>query len=109
GPLARRGRRGETGGAQLAPPPRGTDREALMSQHRARRGAAVLAATTAAVLTLPLVALAQPPRATDPGRSLPLGAEDLPEVRETEQLAPGVTLTRIVRGETTASYPWTVE
>ncbi|MBD8063210.1 phosphodiester glycosidase family protein [Oceanitalea stevensii] len=80
-----------------------------MSQHRARRGAAVLAATTAAVLTLPLVALAQPPRATDPGRSLPLGAEDLPEVRETEQLAPGVTLTRIVRGETTASYPWTVE
>ncbi len=78
-----------------------------MPQHRARRGAAVLAATTAAVLTLPLLAVAEPPQ--DPGPTLPLGAADLAEVRETEQLAPGVTLTRIVRGETTATYPWTVE
>ncbi|WP_152192987.1 phosphodiester glycosidase family protein [Georgenia satyanarayanai] len=80
-----------------------------MPQHRARRGAVVLAATTAAVLALPLVALAEPPRAADPGPTLPLGAAGLPETRETERLAPGVTLTRIVRGETTATYPWTVE
>lgn len=78
-----------------------------MSQPRARRAAAVLAATTATVLTLPLLAGAQPPPEPSPG--LPLGATDLPEVRETEELAPGVTLTRIVRGETTATYPWTVE
>ncbi|HLT85469.1 MAG TPA: phosphodiester glycosidase family protein [Phototrophicaceae bacterium] len=74
---------------------------------RAHRGATVLAAATAALLTLPLAAGAAPPG--DAAPPLPLGAADLPEVRHTEQLAPGVTLTRIVRGETAATYPWTVE
>ena len=68
-------------------------------------GATALA--TAALLALPLAAGAAP--APDEGPGLPLGAADLPETRHTEELAPGVTLTRIVRGDAEATYPWTVE
>ncbi|WP_324653615.1 phosphodiester glycosidase family protein [Georgenia sp. H159] len=82
---------------------------------RTRRSVAVLAATAAASLALPLGALAEtgPEPATsaqhrDRG-GLPLGAPDLPETRETERVAPGVSLTRIVRGDPATTYPWTVE
>lgn len=41
--------------------------------------------------------------------ALPLGPSDLPETRTTRTLQPGVTLTRIVRGNTDAALHWTVE
>ena len=39
----------------------------------------------------------------------PLGEPRLPEARTTEGLPPGVTLTRIVRGEPDPDHVWTVE
>ncbi|MGW6399454.1 phosphodiester glycosidase family protein [Streptomyces sp. NPDC055134] len=41
--------------------------------------------------------------------ALPLGPADLPETRTTQQLQPGVTLTRIVRGADAPALGWTVE
>lgn len=84
---------------------------------RTRRSAAVLAATAAASLALPLGALADAGPPPAPAASaqvlevggLPLGAHHLPETRRTERVAPGVTLTRIVRGDPAAAYSWTVE
>ncbi|MEU0850659.1 phosphodiester glycosidase family protein [Streptomyces flaveolus] len=71
-----------------------------------------LCATAAAlgVLTtltaLPAAAEASPPAR----RVLPLGPADLPETRTTTALQPGVTLTRIVRGNAAdPSLHWTVE
>lgn len=41
--------------------------------------------------------------------ALPLGPADLPETRTTQQLQPGVTLTRIVRSADAPALGWTVE
>ncbi|WP_225635400.1 phosphodiester glycosidase family protein [Streptomyces solaniscabiei] len=43
------------------------------------------------------------------GQALPLGPADLAETRTTTTLQPGVTLTRIVRGDDDPSLHWTVE
>ncbi|MFJ8542580.1 phosphodiester glycosidase family protein [Streptomyces sp. NPDC093586] len=43
------------------------------------------------------------------GHALPLGPSDLTETRTTTTLQPGVTLTRIVRGDDDPSLHWTVE
>ncbi|MFC4554205.1 phosphodiester glycosidase family protein [Georgenia faecalis] len=82
--------------------------------HRARR--ALLAATvTATLVALPATAGAADSLAHHRGphrpdsTELPLGAADLPETRTTEVLQPGVTLTRIVRGEVDPDHSWTVE
>lgn len=40
---------------------------------------------------------------------LPLGSDNLVEDRKTTEIQPGVTLTRIVRGDLDATYGWTVE
>ncbi len=45
----------------------------------------------------------------EPQARLPLGADDLAENRETTEIQPGVTLTRIQRGNPDAAYGWTVE
>ncbi|MFD5448463.1 phosphodiester glycosidase family protein [Streptomyces sp. NPDC003470] len=53
---------------------------------------------------------AQTPSAQRPnGHALPLGPSDLTETRTTTTLQPGVTLTRIVRGDDDPSLHWTVE
>ncbi|MEV5550619.1 phosphodiester glycosidase family protein [Streptomyces sp. NPDC052309] len=54
---------------------------------------------------------AQASPATRPARdaALPLGPADLTETRTTTTLQPGVTLTRIVRGEEDPAAHWTVE
>ncbi|RVU18935.1 sporulation domain-containing protein [Streptomyces antnestii] len=44
-----------------------------------------------------------------PAGTLPLGPAGLPETRTTQQLQPGVTLTRIVRGADAPALGWTVE
>lgn len=63
-------------------------------------------------------ALAQTPSADPPTGGLRLGDADLPETRTTQQIAPGVTLTRIHRGDqpadpaqilTTSRGPWNVD
>jgi hypothetical protein len=41
--------------------------------------------------------------------ALPLGPSDLLESRTTRTLQPGVTLTRIVRGDKDPAHHWTVE
>lgn len=63
--------------------------------------AAALSAAAVAAPAAPGTASAHTP-------SLPLGPSGLHEQRETEQLAPGVTLTSIVRGETSAADVWTL-
>lgn len=60
-----------------------------------RRG--LLAAVLAVAALVPAV-----PAAAVPAAALPLGDADLPETRSVSQLAPGVTLTHIVRGDTPA-------
>jgi hypothetical protein len=69
----------------------------------------LLVAVSLAVLlaAAPAVALPVPPVPAVP--ELPLGAPGLPEVRTTQQLAPGVMLTSIVRGEVDPAARWTVE
>lgn len=52
---------------------------------------------------------AVPPGTQRSGHVLPLGPADLTETRTTTTLQPGVTLTRIVRGEDAPALPWTVE
>ncbi|MGV9347650.1 phosphodiester glycosidase family protein [Streptomyces spiralis] len=51
----------------------------------------------------------QPGRNAYPPDALPLGPSDLTETRTTTTLQPGVTLTRIVRGESDPALGWTVE
>ncbi|MGI8900943.1 MAG: phosphodiester glycosidase family protein [Nocardioides sp.] len=81
------------------------------------RPTAVLARATAAVLTTLLVALATGTPVSGDSSTLPLGDADLVEIRSTEVLAEGVTLTRITRGfepaaekdiGTTTRGPWRV-
>jgi exopolysaccharide biosynthesis protein len=83
--------------------------------HRTVR-ALLAGATAAALVALPAAAGAAP--ATDPGSTrhgaadlgpVPLGEPGLAETRTTEVLQPGVTLTRIVRGEPDPDHVWTVE
>jgi exopolysaccharide biosynthesis protein len=85
-----------------------------------KRAAAATTAVVTAALTFLLAPAGQAADATDAtaaGASLPLGDADLVETRDTETLAPGVTLTRIVRGtepapadqiNTTTRGPWVV-
>ncbi len=83
---------------------------------RARR--AVLAGVVAAgLVALPSTAGAdasssdryRPPHGAEEPPPLPLGEPGLAETRTTETLRPGVTLTRIARGEPDADHVWTVE
>ncbi|MEU6753631.1 phosphodiester glycosidase family protein [Spirillospora sp. NPDC046719] len=67
--------------------------------------AAALSAATVAALAAPATAAAPTASAYAP---LPLGPSGLHEQRETERLAPGVTLTSIVRGETSTADFWTL-
>jgi hypothetical protein len=63
----------------------------------------------AVVLVSPLLAvpsIAEPPPAVP--AALPLGPAGLPETRTVQRLAPGVTLTTIVRGRPSAEDFWTV-
>ncbi|MGW1949957.1 phosphodiester glycosidase family protein, partial [Streptomyces sp. NPDC001940] len=56
--------------------------------------------------------LAVPASSAPPSRPvgvLPLGPADLTETRTSQQLQPGVTLTRIVRGADAPALAWTVE
>jgi hypothetical protein len=69
---------------------------------RIRRGTAVAAAALVA-LCLPATAQAHPTA------GLPLGPAGLAETRTTTVLAPGVTLTTIVRGHADPNDVWTVE
>lgn len=70
------------------------------------------AVASASVLVMVAAASAQAaparPRPGDPGE-LPLGPAGLVETRTTSTVAPGVTLTRIVRGEAGATMVWTIE
>ncbi|MFB7596728.1 phosphodiester glycosidase family protein [Streptomyces sp. NPDC056160] len=52
---------------------------------------------------------AAPPGPRQSGHVLPLGPSGLTETRTTTTLQPGVTLTRIVRGEDAPALSWTVE
>ncbi|MDQ0407484.1 phosphodiester glycosidase family protein [Streptomyces sp. NPDC000349] len=59
---------------------------------------------------LPAQASASPSPRPPSGPTLPLGPRDLPETRTTTTLQPGVTLTRIVRGNAEdPALHWTVE
>ena len=49
------------------------------------------------------------PSAAHGSSGLPLGPPALPETRDTELLAPGVTYTKIVRGELAERDGWTVD
>src|SRR6266540_7285353 len=78
--------------------------------------ATATAAPTAPLTAAPTAAPAAAPAAatTDvggqpTGAGLPLGPADLPETRTTSVLAPGVTLTTIVRGRPDPADVWTVE
>ena len=70
--------------------------------------AAAVVAASVAVSTVPADSLpaAHADEVTQP---LPLGPAGLPESRTTTELAPGVTLTHIVRGAPDAGTPWVVE
>ncbi|MDL4814327.1 phosphodiester glycosidase family protein [Actinomadura opuntiae] len=63
-----------------------------------------LAALSASVLAV----VAVPATASTRSHALPLGPSSLREQRETRQLAPGVTLTSIVRGEKSPEDVWTL-
>jgi hypothetical protein len=85
---------------------------------RMRTRRVVMAARSAAVLAVIVTFLAAPTgRAVASPGSLPLGDSDLVETRTAQVLAPGVTLTHIVRGaepappdqiNTTTRGPWSV-
>jgi exopolysaccharide biosynthesis protein len=79
--------------------------------------AATAVVTTALTFLLAPAGQAATATAADADASLPIGDADLVETRSTETLAPGVTLTRIVRGtepapadqiNTTTRGPWVV-
>ncbi|ADB35632.1 Sporulation domain protein [Kribbella flavida DSM 17836] len=72
---------------------------------RLRRSASALAVVSLAAL--PAVAAQAQSQVAAPG--LPLGPAHLPEKRETTTLQPGVTLTKITRGQTGPGSVWTVE
>lgn len=69
--------------------------------------AIALAGVVSPIATPALGAAAQRPSHTS--GTLPLGATDLPEVRSTTTLQPGVTLTTISRGVPDTTDTWTVE
>ena len=69
------------------------------------RGVRLLAVLLLALLALAPVAAAKP----DGSAELPLGKAGLKETRTTEQVAPGVTYTRIVRGEESKKDFYTVD
>ena len=76
--------------------------------------ATATAAPTAAPTARTAAPAARTAAATDAGgqptaAGLPLGPADLPETRTTSVLAPGVTLTTIVRGRPDPADVWTVE
>lgn len=86
----------------------------MVAPRSTARRRAGLAATVAAGL---LAGLSPPSGAAAAGPTLPLGDPDLVESRTTQTLAPGVSLTRIVRGtepaapdqiDTTTRGPWEV-
>ncbi|WP_173100370.1 phosphodiester glycosidase family protein [Actinomadura verrucosospora] len=62
----------------------------------------------AALCAASVTALAAPATAAARTSALPLGPSSLHEQRDTRQLAPGVTLTTIVRGEKSAADVWTL-
>ncbi|MFC9246094.1 phosphodiester glycosidase family protein [Streptomyces sp. NPDC057136] len=70
-------------------------------------GASTVLLLLAVVVALPVPASSEP--RPGPTRVLPLGAVDLTETRSTRTLQPGVTLTRIVRGDDAPALAWTVE
>lgn len=75
-------------------------------------GAATLATGSPATATATGAAAHHPAHGHHPppaSRPLDLGPEGLPETRTVEQLAPGVTWTRIVRGAPDPSVRWVVE
>jgi hypothetical protein len=86
------------------------------TRRRARR-ALVASAAAACLVALPAAATAtagpsparSAPASTQDLGPLPLGEPGLPETRSTEVLQPGVTLTRIARGQTDPDHVWTVE
>lgn len=86
----------------------------------------VCAATLAVAVTMIIPGVSRADQTPEPDatptpqkiETLPLGDDDLPETRSTRSLAPGVTLTSIVRGDepadedeytTTTRGPWQVE
>ncbi|GGW35327.1 phosphodiester glycosidase family protein [Streptomyces griseoloalbus] len=69
-------------------------------------GAGAALGVALALTGLPAQASADP-RPDRP--ALPLGPSDLTETRTTQTLRPGVTLTRIVRGDKDPAHHWTVE
>ncbi|WP_226485497.1 phosphodiester glycosidase family protein [Streptomyces parvulus] len=83
----------------------------MKSRTSTRLCAAVAALGIAATPgALPAQASASPPPRPPSGPTLPLGPRDLPETRTTTTLQPGVTLTRIVRGDAEdPALHWTVE
>lgn len=76
--------------------------------------AVTLAAASMAASALPAIAAPTAPPTTAkapaagglPATPLPLGPADLPETRDTVELAPGVDLTTIVRGAATTTDGW---
>ncbi|MEE6296889.1 phosphodiester glycosidase family protein [Georgenia wangjunii] len=84
---------------------------------RAPRRAVLAAVVATSLVALPVAAGAatghdgahRPPRPGPSAAVLPLGAPGLAETRTSEVLQPGVTLTRIVRGEVDPDHVWTVE
>ncbi|WP_327071130.1 phosphodiester glycosidase family protein [Kitasatospora sp. NBC_01302] len=60
------------------------------------------------VLIAPFTVAAAPERAAG-HRGLPLGAAGLPETRSVQRIAPGVSLTTIVRGRVSPADHWTVD
>ncbi|NEB09279.1 sporulation domain-containing protein [Streptomyces coelicoflavus] len=69
-------------------------------------GAGVAIGVLVTLGALPMHASSVPEPVRD---SLPLGPVDLIETRTTQTVQPGVTLTRVVRGEADPSLGWTVE
>ncbi|GIL31532.1 phosphodiester glycosidase family protein [Actinocatenispora comari] len=74
---------------------------------RRRRRVLIGAVALAASLSAVAAPAAAHPDTHRPG--LPLGAADLPESRQTQQLQPGVTLTTITRGVPDTTDFWTIE
>jgi hypothetical protein len=70
--------------------------------------ATAVVAASVAVSTVPADSLPTA-HADEVAQPLPLGPAGLPESRTTTELAPGVTLTHIVRGAPDAGTPWVVE
>ncbi|QNE19446.1 sporulation domain-containing protein [Kribbella qitaiheensis] len=95
---------------------RPASRPVQIPRWRSRQAVAGLAlsATLVAGSALASTASAQPARPPLPAAAvgqakLPLGPADLPETRDVRVLQPGVTLTKIVRGQADPKSVWTVE